>query len=345
MIDHSRLEAAWWASFIGDALAMPVHWYYTRSRIAVDYGEIDHYMAPHNPHPDSILWRSTYQHTDATDDILHDQARFWGGPRGIHYHQFLHAGENTLNIRLAALLAESLVECGHYDRDDFARRYLDFMLTPGMHGDTYVEEYHRAFFRHYAEGRELGDCGIEDIHIGGLATLTPLILFHAANRHAMHEAVASHIDLTHKGPVAAEAAKVFADLMYFLLQGVPIDDAIERAGGAAHTALTWPYRSWVRTRPDEEVVGTQFSPACYLEDSLPATLFLAVKYGSDLRTGLMSNARLGGDNCHRGVVLGALLGAQGGLHAVPQAWINGLHEHDRLKGLLEKLSALALKDC
>ncbi|MCQ9376700.1 ADP-ribosylglycohydrolase family protein [Methyloversatilis sp. XJ19-49] len=343
MIDHSRLEAAWWASFIGDALAMPVHWYYTRSRIAVDYGEIDHYMAPHNPHPDSILWRSTYQHTDATDDILHDQARFWGGPRGIHYHQFLHAGENTLNIRLAALLAESLVECGHYDRDDFARRYLDFMLTPGMHGDTYVEEYHRAFFRHYAEGRELGDCGIEDIHIGGLATLTPLILFHAANRHAMLEAVASHIDLTHKGPVAAEAAKVFADLMYFLLQGVPIDDAIERAGGAAHTALTWPYRSWVRTRPDEEVVGTQFSPACYLEDSLPATLFLAVKYGSDLRAGLKSNARLGGDNCHRGVVLGALLGAQGGMHAVPQAWIDGLHEHDRLKGLLEKLSALALK--
>jgi ADP-ribosylglycohydrolase len=42
-------------------------------------------------------------------------------------------------------------------------------------------------------------------------------------------------------------------------------------------------------------------------------------------------------------VLGALLGAQGGMHAVPQAWINGLHEHDRLKGLLEKLSALALK--
>ena len=34
--------------------------------------------------------------------------RFWGGPRGIHYHQFLHAGENTLNIRLAALLARCL---------------------------------------------------------------------------------------------------------------------------------------------------------------------------------------------------------------------------------------------
>ena len=33
MIDHSRLEAAWWASFIGDALAMPVHWYYDREAL------------------------------------------------------------------------------------------------------------------------------------------------------------------------------------------------------------------------------------------------------------------------------------------------------------------------
>ena len=35
MIDSSRLEAAWWSSFIGDALAMPVHWYYTRERIQI----------------------------------------------------------------------------------------------------------------------------------------------------------------------------------------------------------------------------------------------------------------------------------------------------------------------
>ena len=38
------------------------------------------------------------------------------------------------------------------------------------------------------------------------ATLAPLILFHASDRAAMLEAVASHIDLTHKGPVAGEAA-------------------------------------------------------------------------------------------------------------------------------------------
>ncbi len=343
MIDPSRFEAAWWGSFIGDALAMPVHWYYTRALIPVDYGDLTHFAAPHNPHPDSILWRSSYTVTNATDDILHDQARYWGGPRGVHYHQFLHAGENTLNVRIAALLAESLIECGGYDREDFARRYADFMLTPGTHGDTYVEEYHRAFFKHYAQGLELEQCGVEDIHIGGLATLTPLVLFHAADRDAMHEAVGLHIELTHKGPVAAEAAAVFADLLHFSLQGAGLDEAMARTGRDAHAALAWPYREWAASRPDEEIVGTQFSPACYLEEALPATLFLAVKYSADLRGGLIANARLGGDNCHRGVVLGALLGAQGGMKAVPEDWITGLYEQGRLRALMKALSAAALK--
>lgn len=342
MIDPSRFDAAWWGSFIGDALAMPVHWYYTRERIPADYGNITGYLPPHNPHPDSMLWRSQYASTGTTDDILHDQARWWGGPRDIHYHQFLHAGENTLNVCIAALLAQSLIDCGRYDRDDFAHRYIDFMLTPASHGDTYVEACHRAFFQRYAQGLELEDCGIEDAHIGGLATLTPLILFHARDRDAMQQAVASHVELTHKGPVAAAAAAVFADLLYCSLQGEPMTEALRHAGPEGHPALAWPYAEWAATRADEDVVGTQFSPACYLGDSLPATLYLAVKYAGDLRAGLLANVRLGGDNCHRGVVLGALLGAQCGLDAVPQQWVTGLYAHTRYRILLEQLRAAAL---
>jgi hypothetical protein len=37
--------------FIGDALAMPVHWYYNRHRLATDYGRVTDYLAPRNPHP------------------------------------------------------------------------------------------------------------------------------------------------------------------------------------------------------------------------------------------------------------------------------------------------------
>jgi hypothetical protein len=95
--------------FVGDALAMPVHWYYDRQALMRDYGLVTEYVAPRNPHPDSILWRSSYRSPNSLGEILHDQAPYWGR-RGVHYHQFLQAGENTLNLRLCSLLIESLNE-------------------------------------------------------------------------------------------------------------------------------------------------------------------------------------------------------------------------------------------
>ena len=102
-----------WGSFIGDALAMPVHWYYDRAALLRDYGVVHDYLAPRNPHPDSILWRSAYTALNARGDILREQAQYWGR-RGIHYHQFLRAGENTLNLQLAKVLIDSLIARGRY---------------------------------------------------------------------------------------------------------------------------------------------------------------------------------------------------------------------------------------
>jgi ADP-ribosylglycohydrolase len=64
------------------------------------------------------------------------------------------------------------------------------------------------------------------------------------------------------------------------------------------------------------------SPACYLKDAFPASLFLAWKYADDLESALVANTNLGGDNCHRGIVVGALVGAGGA--EVPPRWTERL---------------------
>jgi ADP-ribosylglycohydrolase len=63
---HTRARDTLYGLFIGDALAMPVHWYYNRQTMNRDYGRVTDYMAPRNPHPDSILWRSSYRAPNAT---------------------------------------------------------------------------------------------------------------------------------------------------------------------------------------------------------------------------------------------------------------------------------------
>ncbi len=64
---------------------------------------------------------SSYATPNSNGEILHDQAQYWG-QKGIHYHQFLKAGENTLNVKICRLLIESINQTGTYDADDFLKR-------------------------------------------------------------------------------------------------------------------------------------------------------------------------------------------------------------------------------
>jgi ADP-ribosylglycohydrolase len=305
-------------AFLGDALAMPVHWYYDRAAMARDYGRVTDLVAPRNPHADSILWRSSYAAPNAKGEILHDQAKYWG-QRGIHYHQFLRAGENTLNMQLALELLCSLRERGGYDRDDYMRRYVEFMTVPGHHRDTYVEECHRNFFAKYARGKTPVDCGGEDIHIGGLAHVPILAVWYAHDEAAALAAVREHVRVTHRGELIETAARDLTKMLVAILNGAEVRASIEKFGKG------WAGRkkleAWA-ARPDEEVVGAILSPACYLQDSFPASLYLAWKYADDLESALIANTNLGGDNCHRGIVVGALVGA--GRVAVPDRWQRGL---------------------
>ncbi|MDJ0886145.1 MAG: ADP-ribosylglycohydrolase family protein [Desulfobacterales bacterium] len=316
-------QAALYGMCIGDALAMPVHWYYNRHALQADYGWVTDYLPPRNPHPDSILWRSSYQALNRRGEILHDQARFWGR-RGVHYHQFLRAGENTLNVKIAGVLMDSLIGNNRYDPDDFLRRYIDFMTTPGRHRDTYVEEYHRHFFTNYARGVPPAKCGVAEKHIGGLVGIIPLIVFYAGQPSQAHEAARAHLALTHPGRRMAAAGDLFTRLLSETLQGRSLEGLIHAAIAEQKNPL-WghPFRKWLDL-PDDAVIGRHLSPACYVEDALPAVIYLALKYHRDAEGALVANTNLGGDNAARGAVLGALLGAQGGMRAFPRRWVDGL---------------------
>jgi ADP-ribosylglycohydrolase len=331
--DEERAGAIW-GTFIGDALAMPVHWYYDRAALRRDYGMVRDYVVPRNPHPDSILWRSTYTPLSERGDILHEQAQYWG-QRGIHYHQFLRAGENTLNLQLGRVLIESLIARGGYDSEDYLQRYLDFMLTPGRHRETYIEECHRKFFTAYARGTHPRKCGGSDIHIGGLAHVGMLCAFLGGEPEATRKVVREHVQLTHRDPEVLKAADVLVQILAAVLAGGGLRKAIFEHGSewlARRTAEKWS------REPDDLVIGQRVSPACYIADAFPASLYLAWKYADDFEAGVVANTNLGGDNCHRGAVVGALLGAASGRNRIPARFCEGLHDAAALRRQLQRLA-------
>jgi len=303
-------QNAYLGSLAADALSMPVHWYYDRAALLAEYGEVTTYLAPKNPHTGSILWRSQYTALNEKGEILHDQAQYWG-QRGIHYHQFLKAGENTLNFQLATELLRLSEKNGGYDPDEWLEHYIHFMLTPGSHNDTYLEEYHRGFFTRYSQGKVPRKCAIHDEHIGGLAQVPALcFILKDHDLPELRAAVKEHVGLTHAHANVLRAADTLARLIFRIAEGIPLREAIQKEAGdwiSGTNAEKWT------AQPDTHIIGQRFSPACYIAESMPASLYLAWKYHDDFSAGITANAMVGGDNCHRGAVVGSLLGAANGV--------------------------------
>lgn len=319
----SRRKGAILGMLIGDALAMPVHWYYDRQALYRDYGQVNGYKTPINPHPDSILWRSAYTVANGAADILHDQRKYWGQP-GIHYHQFLKAGENTLNVKLCTLLIDTIIENGIYDSDAYLERYIEFMITPGNHRDTYVEEYHRHFFANLANGKPPRSCGVVEKHISGVIGMIPLLVYYSEDQEKAQHLALQHLRLTHLGDRMSTAGNLLIDILLPVLNGASLKDTIvDKMKRQDNPLLGFPFFRWLG-EPDEAIIGRRLSSACYVEDAMPSVIYLALKYYHDVARGLIANTHLGGDNAGRGAVVGALLGAANGAQAFPKPWVDGL---------------------
>ncbi|MFM7137836.1 MAG: ADP-ribosylglycohydrolase family protein, partial [Planctomycetota bacterium] len=205
-----------------------------------------------------------------------------------------------------------------YDAGQWLDRYVALMLEPGWHHDTYVEEYHRHFFTNLASGRKPLNCGVRDVHIGGLVPVPALVAALGPRHHDLRDIVRRHVSLTHKDPDVLAAADT---LVKILVDVLPRPEAPARAAAEAAAALREAIleqgRDWISAAKlaawenldDRRLVGGTLSSACYIDEAFPASLALAYRHAGDFTAGVVANARCGGDNCHRGAVVGSLLAA------------------------------------
>lgn len=76
-----------------------------------------------------------------------------------------------------------------------------------------------------------------------------------------------------------------------------------------------------------------------MPSSYPSLIHFAGKYHADMERALLANANTGGENVHRGIVLGALLGAQLGEAAIPEHLKSGLKDFEAIRGEIEAFKA------
>ena len=152
--------------------------------------------------------------------------------------------------------------------------------------------------------------------IGGLVTIAPIVFSERLRGTSLEDVQAichKHLQLTHPDEFLAKVCRDYIGLFDALLFRAEADPAQEIIAAWAKRSIGMAMPELLsKVRTDNDVVGRLFSSACYISDSWPNVLYLAYKYADKTEAGLLANTNLGGDNVHRGTVLGAILGLANG---------------------------------
>ena len=275
--------------------------------------------------------------------ILKGKRSFWGLPNQ-HYHQGMKAGENTLNAHCARVVTRSMTAAGgRYDKARFLIDYINFMIAdPPRHPDTYAESFHRGFFANLERGKPPGQCGAvthDTPSVGGLVMLGPVAIAGFLQKNSLkivQDLCREHLSLTHPDAFLARISDALVQLVQGLLfrkNDVRPQQLI--ADTARHSVGLDLKRLASQVHSDNEVAGGRYSTACYITDSWPVILYLAYKYADDLNAALLANTNLGGDNVHRGAVLGLLLGL--GTGRTVDAFFNQLADRQAIDAEITEL--------
>jgi len=346
--------------FVADALAMPVHWYYKVSDIEKAFpGGIRQLEAAPQFHPSSIM--SLHSTTGGGrrfgnlnrspeivgDVILKGRQQYWGHAN-VHYHQGMQAGENTLNAQCVRVLMRCLgARSGHYDPAAFLADYIRFMTAdPPLHNDTYAESYHRGFFANLQQGLPPEKCAAvthDTPSIGGLVSIAALVLSQRLNGLTLQSVITDarvHLGLTHPDALLARICDSYVQLIDKLLfyQSEGEGDASVAAiiADVAKSSVGIDLPALIsKKRDDREVIGQLYSPACYIDGAWPGILYLLYKYWDQPEAALLANTNLGGDNVHRGAVLGVLLGLVHG--QTVERWYSALVDREQIDQEIHQL--------
>jgi ADP-ribosyl-[dinitrogen reductase] hydrolase len=341
-----RAMGAMMGTIIGDALGVGPHWYYDLQALRNDYGP----------------WISDYQ-----------------PPLPHRYHAGLKAGESSQSGQVFTLLLESVAARNGYAETDFTLR-LDGLLatldgTP--QSGRYTDHAMRDVWQARHEGRSWADAG-SFADTAEAAMRTPILAVRFQNDFALAlKQLIANITLTHRDSFIVGQSTAFGLIIWALVNGVSlaeVSQAIPERARKHKVALSTPVLcaatgpgatpspagsaaffdailqpSWSHAAAHDPAIHIEpagaacrlFGLACTLGFMLPAAYYFAARFENDFELAVLSAINGGGNNMARAALTGAVSGAQVGLSGIPERFITGLAESDRLLDLTSRIAEAA----
>ena len=328
-----RAVGAIMGTLIGDALGLGCHWYYDLDAMRADYGD----------------WISDYtdQKPDRTDRF-HYIAK--------HRHELgMKAGDISQTAQLIVMLMESVADCGGYNEDDYTARFDEFLKT--LDGTDLSGGFTDRAERHLWENRKNGVPWGEAGSLTDTSEAAQRAVVFAALCGDDYETMAtqaySNINLTHRDRYIAGYSLSYALSTAALINGVSLDDIRPAVVAFAKSPVIEPmlsswdinqqiYNGFPGADPsitiDPRDACKLFGLNCTLGFMAPAAYFLIYRFQDDFEKAVLNSINAGGNQMARAALTGGLSGAMVGIQGIPERFVTGLTDHERLLGMAEKIA-------
>lgn len=339
---EDRAAGAIVGAFVGDALGAGCHWYYDLAEMRATYG----------------AWVTGYV-----------------TPRPGRYHDMLAAGQFSQTGQVMLALLESTAEAGEHDPAGFLAgldqlfETLDGSSFSGRYSNGYVCDLYRA--RHAGRGWDDAETPSWSDTSEAAMRSAVLVARYGHDARASGREVLRNVRLTHQDPLVVAQSTAFGLVLRELVAGHPLTPAI---AGPARSLAKGPQAlggdpgaRGLAPLPTEDlalidsvlqpayVIGAAQDPAirlaepwqiarvyglaCAIHFLIPAAYYLAGAFPGEFEAPVLHALNGGGNNMARACLTGALAGAQVGLSGIPERFLAGLEEGERIAALARKVAA------
>lgn len=248
-------------------------------------------------------------------------------PQAGHYHEGKAPGDQTHYGDAALLLLESIAATGTFDVADFARRFAAFFGSPETL--SYRDHATRETLAHLEAEPGNFRNGADDNQPATITRMAPVVAVHGADP----EVIETLTRFVQNNAQAVAYCQANGRILAALLEGADLRTALAQADGAAEADIAQA----VATLQSSVIEATlRFGQSCPLPSSFPSAVNAALQHPKDFRTAILETIQAGGDNAARASIIGAWLGAAGGLASVPEEWREKLTARTRIQAALEQ---------
>jgi len=291
-----------YGAFVGDALALGPHWVYNTNVIDKKFGRVQAYFDP----------------------LVSYHA---GKKKG----DFTHYGDQML------LLLTSIVTASGFDQTQFAKDWQSFFNDY----EGYRDKATLTTLKNMTERNTLLDNGSSSDELAGAARIAPIVYAHSHDLDSAIQAASQQTALTHNNPSVLDAAEFFVRLAVMTLAGEKpsavitylLENRFQDTDIADTVSLGLEGQDM-----DTRTIIAEFGQMCSVETALPGTIHLITKYENDFKEALVENVMAGGDSAARGMLVGMVLGAYGGVDTLPKDWLDTLNARGRIDEFLSRIS-------